>query len=360
MFFYIIIIAILLVLNTVKLNKIQSKYFLIFSMLALWMIASFRSYDIGSDTENYYRLFNTIRAIGYYKDMTWRFETGYLFINYLVSLLTNNFTVFLIIVNTYMYFIYYKFIEKYSSDYLLSVLLFFTFGAWSDSITILRLEIATTTFLLGFMLTDKIRKRSIIIKFITIWLSFMVHRISLIFSFGFLLPRNFNKKIYKYSLFATLIILIFLPSILNLAGKIIPYFSETYLGPSSTYIIDDIKLASFLKLTMSLLVFVLGYFYYKVGSDNSINVAIQLNMVWMSSLILLLSLRFNILDRCSNFYWTFSIVLIPNIIQYNVQLLRNKKIIKILIIVLGISYFLITNILRPEWSSIYPYKFIFY
>ena len=356
---YIGIVFFLIMFSVGRLPNIKSITLLKISLFILWILATFRSFEIGNDTKSYYELFRSICITHNYQTMTWRFEVGYLWLNDIISYLTTDFTVFLGIVNAFIYLIYYFFIKRYSKNYMMSVFLFFTLGMWGNTMNIIRLELAITLAMLGFMVKDNEKNKKIFGIGISL-LAVTLQRISLVYSLGLLVPKKISKKFYKYSSIGALIGIIVLPSVMNVVGTFVPYFSEFYLQSGSGYSIDGVKLASVLNMLMALVVFLLGYIIYRrynIAGNQISDIALQINMVWISFLILFVSLRFNLIDRCSYFFWGFATVMIPNIFEY-VKLKTNRRILKGLIIFTCILYFIITTIYRPEWNSIYPYKMV--
>ncbi|WP_268234521.1 EpsG family protein [Anaerococcus porci] len=341
-------------------EKSKNKFILKFTIFLLWFMATFRSLNVGNDTRSYYNLFNILHYTQDYTEMTWRFEEGFLFINKTISRYTNNFTIFLGIINSYIYMIYYYFIKNYSKNYCISLFLFITLGIWANTISILRLELAVTVVLTGYMMYD-LKKANKLIATIYALISPLFQRISIVYSLGFLVPKRLSKKFIKWSSVIAIISIIILPYLMNIIGKIIPYFYEHYLYQGSKYLLNDVKLASVIKMFIYLSIFCFGILFYKSDKnkyyyDNDL--ALQLNMTWVSFLILFVSLRFNLLDRCSYFFSVFSIVLIPNTLR-RMKLKNNRIIITLLLVFLFTLYFIIIAIYKPEWNNIYPYSFNF-
>lgn len=360
MILYIGIILFLIIFSFGSVRYVKQRTILKISVLILGLLATFRNLKIGNDTKSYYELFKSICTMHDYHSMTWRFEIGYLWLNKAISYLTNNFTVFLGIINVFIYVVYYFFIKRYSKNYMMSVFLFFTLGIWGNTLNIIRLELAIAVALLSFMIIDSGKMK----KKIGIGLAFVpvtFQRISIVYVLEILVPKKINKSFFKYSFAIALVLSIILPSIINLIATVVPYFSEFYLQNGSIYSIDGIKLASIINMLMALFVFLFGYIIYtkcnKVVYQEE-GIALQINMVWVSFLVLLVSVRFNLIDRCSYFFWTFAIVLIPNVCSY-VKEKNNRMMLKFIIILLCIIYFIVTTIYRPEWNCIYPYRTIF-
>ena len=291
MILYIGIISFLIIFSIGGLRGVKQRTLLKISLVILGFLATIRSLEIGNDTKNYYELFKNICIMHDYHNMTWRFEIGYLWLNKVISYLTNDFTLFLGIINVFIYVVYYIFIKRYSKNYMMSVFLFFTLGMWGNTLSIIRLELAITVALLGFMIIDNNKLNSfwgISVSLIPVTLQ----RISIIYVLGLLVPKRINKKFLRYSLTIALIAVLVLPTIINYVGSLVPYFSEFYLQRGGMYSVDGIKLASVMNMIMALLVFLFGFIIYTKynKTDNQIkDIALQINMVWSGFLILLVS-----------------------------------------------------------------------
>lgn len=352
MFIYLIIIFILALftIGYVKDKNNSALYILMFCVL--WGLASFRGISVGNDTQSYYRLFERIATTGDYANMTWRYEIGYLWINKLLTAFVKDFNLYLAIINAFIYYVYYKFIKRYSENKIFSVFLFFTLGIWGQTVNIIRLEIAIALSMVGYMLIDGNKKKS---AFVVSLSSVLFQRISLLFLIGLFVPKKVKRKFYYFSSVIAGFAFLCLPVIVERMGGYSSYFSQYYLNSSSNYILGEIKLASILNMLLALGVFILGIFALRNKSiENDPRFVQQVNMVFIAFLILFASLRFNILDRCSYFFWVFSIVMIPNAVN-RMKSGSNSLLLKFSIIIIGIAYFLVITIMKPEWNSLYPY-----
>ena len=127
MLIYIFLIIFLVIFSISYIEKNKKKNLLIFFFIVFWLMATFRSLDIGNDTKNYYLLYKQICKFSEIQNMTWRYEIGYLLVNKIVSFFTSNFTFFLGVINIYVYIIYYKFIKNYSLNCIFSTFFIFYF-----------------------------------------------------------------------------------------------------------------------------------------------------------------------------------------------------------------------------------------
>lgn len=359
MLIYIFLIIFLVIFSISYIEKNKKKNLLIFFFIVFWLMATFRSLDIGNDTKNYYLLYKQICKFSEIQNMTWRYEIGYLLVNKIVSFFTSNFTFFLGVINRYVYIIYYKFIKNYSLNCIFSTFLFFTLGIWGKTVNILRLELAIVIVLTGFLLKEKNK------KWIGILLSFLgilFQRISIAYLLSFFIPKKISKNFYIISTLLVIILFLNFNIFINLVVQIFPYF-KIYLSESSSYGIGDLKIATVISIFKAFFIFLFGIIaYFKsnralYSKKENQDFLYQINMVYTEFLILFTSLQFNLLDRCSYYFSIFEILMIPNAVK---RLNKNEKILCIiLILTICVIYFFSITLLKSEWNRLVPYKTIF-
>ncbi|MEW4354206.1 EpsG family protein [Streptococcus pneumoniae] len=325
-------------------------------LFVFYCLATFRTLEIGNDTIVYYSLFSFIsgsRAPDMHA-LSYRYEIGYLWLNQAISYITDNFWVFLAIVTAIIYYAYYKFIEEYSENSAFSVFLFFILGFWGHTVNILRLQLALAMAIFAFLAFRKKKKLQTVL-FMILAISFQ--RIAVVYILSFFIPPKIDKRIYTILLATSLAVLLFLPKILAIVAMVVPYF-QVYL--TDKHLVEDAKLASIIGILIRLIFFIFSLYVFKTH-DKDLSVKeqetfiYQINMIFISLLIMIISMRFSLLDRCQAFNWIFIITLIPNTLNL-LKNWRNKVITFVAIMAFCISYFLVINIYRPGWNHIYPYK----
>ena len=130
LYFAIIVLLAFFSIGKIKGIKENSELFVV--MCLLWIMASIRSVTVGNDTAEYYRLFKSVCNGAGFEVYQGRYEIGYYYLNEIIGHITNDFNIFLFIINAFTYYAYYLFIKKYSSNYILSVLLFLCLGYWGQ------------------------------------------------------------------------------------------------------------------------------------------------------------------------------------------------------------------------------------
>lgn len=325
-------------------------------MVLLWGMATFRSENIGNDTITYYHLFLQIRDYETISPFLFRYEIGYLCLNYLIGRLTGSFTLFLAVVNSFVYYSYYKFIDCFSENKVFSVFLFLSLGMWGQTVNIIRLQLALSIAVLTFIACQNKNIKLIIPMAI---LAFCFHRISIIYFLAFFVPKTGNKKYYIISGVLAIALIPFLPVLMGFAASHIPYFS-TYLD-SNNYIYGDVKIAVLIGILIRLVVIAYGaitYHYDKMSysSAEKSSFYLNINMIYLSLIILILALGYNLFDRLGYFFWMFVIVFLPNQIK-NMQIGSNKRLLYLGVFSLCTLYFVVINVYRPDWNHILPYEF---
>ena len=354
MLFYLILILILAFFCLGRVKELdENKVFFLF-LVFLWFLATFRSLDIGNDTFNYYTIFKTMCNNGDYSMWIGRYEIGYLLLNKFLSYITSNFTIFLAIINTFIYSAYYNFIKKYSRNKMFSLFIFVTLGFWGTTVNTIRLQIAVALYMYAWIQKDEGRK---ILPIILVIIAFYFQRISIAFLLVLIVPKTIKKKFYVFVSLIGFLIFAFFEKIMGIISWFIPYFS-TYLF-NETYHIGDASVATIIGIIIRLCILIFSFLVYKKNRKNmSKDIIGQINMIFISFVLMLSSLKFNLIDRCATFYWVFVLLLIPNLMCY-IKDKKNNILLKIIVIIVCIIYFVIVNIFRPEWNHIYPYKMIF-
>ena len=358
--FYLFIIAILILFSLLNPVGTKGRNLLILAFFFLYIIASLRSVSVGNDTLRYSIGFEDIARNGSRSTyMSWN-EKGYSWLNWLIALFTDDFNVFLAIVNAIIYFAFYKFVRNYSSNYGLSLLLFFCFGYWGNTVNIIRQELAVSIFIYAYLLAESGRK---VRGFATGVMAPLFQKTSLVYFLYFLIPRKIDKRFYVMAGSVAVVIALIIDKAILLVTKFFSGFGG-YLKENSKYVIGRVEPAVVVKCAFLLFVWVLALYVYDRNKDGLENdtertaIVSQINMVFMAFLIMMTATRFNLLDRCAMFFNIFVIILIPNIIEM-IRKDEFRHIVRAAFTVVAVVYFVAVNVFRPEWNHIYPYRMFF-
>lgn len=354
LFYYGLIVYVILI--TITFNNIESKNKAIvvyLTMPVLWFVSAFRNYSIGNDTLEYLRVFDLVKNTDSIFLFTDRYEVGYLVLNKMVSFFTSNPVFIIVVSSTIIYIGFSRFIIKFSKNPGFSVLLFILMGYFAQSLNLIRFQLACTFLLFAFEKLSENKNKSFV--FIVLF-AFLFHKTAIIFLLA--LPLKYlklNTKNLSFIGISTVIVYILFDPVFKYITNLFNY----YIDYSSTAYFDgEIRLASILYflITISILLFV--YFIRNNNEkyfEKSKYEDFMIMLLFVGACILLLSFKFNLLDRVSDYFRVYSIVLIPNILLFVKDKYR-RLIYSLLICLLFLVYFSFIHISRPEWNNIYPYE----
>lgn len=233
-------------------NYIADKRIMLYFMgFILFLFSAVKDPVCFRDMEEYQKIFEYSISGGYHiKD---NINIGYLFFNQIIRYFTDNFVLFLSIISFIVLFLNIRFIEKYSEDWNLSLLLYVPvlyFYCFSPLRQALAMGIGLIAY--GYVLDRKL------IPFcITCLIAMAFHSTAIVmFPIYFIYGLNMDKK-GKIALLAGSLILVFSMQII---GKFLTSYQSWYSGyASSKYS------ASALRLIQKL--FFLALYIYALGGD---------------------------------------------------------------------------------------------
>lgn len=360
------LILITFILMTSSIQKQLKKTYLTICLFFIWILIAFRSYLIGNDTISYANLFpilssyplsmygNNPLSILFTKN---RFEFGYVLFNKVIYYFSENPRWLLIISATITICLIGYAINKYSKNPTLSLIIFVTMGFMAGTMSQIRQYIAWAICIYSIKYTLNNKP----IRFIcSVVLAMLFHISAIVF-----LPLYWLSKIKltpkNGTLFAiiTLPLFIFFNRFSALTGSLIKSYNnyeEQMVDNGTTgYLSITVNLITFI------LIFILAIYLMKVNKENggSRNKLTNL-LLWMlmcSFVVLILSYKFSQFSRLVSYFTCSIMFLIPNELD-NPEKSTVKQVILILMVVFLILNFSVTNILRPEWSNIIPFKFM--
>lgn len=354
LFYYGLILYIILIDIVISNITPKNKTIVVYlTMPILWFISAFRNYNIGNDTLEYLRLFNLVEDSNSILLFTDRYEIGYLILNKIVSMFSSNPASIIFVSSTIIYFGFSRFIIKFSKNPGLSVLLFVLMGYFAQSMNLIRFQLACVILLYAFEKLLENKNKSFLL---IVLIALLFHKTAIIFLVA--LPLKYLKITLKsITLIGTSTIVVY-----ALFDKVFSYITNLfsyYIDYSNTaYFNGEIRLASILYflITISILLFsLLIRRNNKQYFENSEYEDFMLLLLFVGSCILLLSFKFNLLDRVSDYFRIYSVILVPNILLFIKDKYR-RLIYSLLICLLFLVYFSFIHISRPEWNNIYPYE----
>lgn len=332
----------------IKLGEKKNKKKLIFLLGILFIVSAIRNENVGTDLKNYLYRFEVITKSSW-KDLVilsdyWRFELGFTYFCKILSEITEKAVIFTLVTSFIFIFGFYKYIYEFSIFPVASVLIFFNFGYWGNSMNIVRQSMAISILAFSCIYLSKKEKIKYIILII---MASLLHVTSLIFIL--LYPLNFIKFKRKIliSVLCFAIIMIFLPKdFINILirGTSFGWYINSKGSGETTLIILTIILLS-------------TYFFRKkiVIFDKNIDL-----WLWMLSLAIFfnsIALKIGIFERVMKVFLICLLIIVADLIY--LFKLKRKGILGIVIVLCFTSYFYFILMKTPISSGgIIPYKII--
>ena len=349
------IINILLIVLYSFVVKDRKKYVILVS-LQLFLILACRSITLGVDLPNYYDGFYYIKNLNF-RDMLsslhffemadlvypFGYESGYVFINWIVSHLGFSFHGFLVLCAFINIFSFGYFIYKYSDIPWLSFVILCTFGIYTYFFGIIRQSLALSIFLWSLHFAVHNKKIKSLLLFL---LAFLFHRAILI-----MMPVYFfvnrKKRTRKMFIIALLLSFPFMllsgPIYSNIIYPFMSFFGKGYTG-------HGMQLNNLIILLYIIAFGVAIFANFKKGSENKMN-GIAIWAIILSIYIEIFGMYNDNFARVLQMYNVFLLITIPYVVrQYNNQ--KSIIFVKSLMVILLTSFFVYTT----RKSEIVPYK----
>lgn len=334
--------------NDGKKSNFFKFFFAILSFFFPFLISSFRSINIGTDTSlTYLEIFNNV-ANGYNGVR----DIGYWFINKICLFFSSDYRLVLFFTSFIITSLAYFHIFSKSKYPVLSTYLFFATNVFFISMNMIRQSIATMIFILAI---PSIKNRNLFKYFLICFLAISIHSSSILY-----LPLYFicNRQInIKKSISILLLILFFnryiCALIIQLAIKI-PYFQKYFAWYfTSSYNTGRVSL-------FSLLISVMILIFLFLCQKKSVNL-FELNCITWMQIISFICLCFSgLIPMMQRTSWLFSFPLfiyLPNFFD-NIDNIFLRYLIRIGLIA-GFSIYMIITIFIFKYNQVYPYSSIF-
>lgn len=345
MFIYLLLLFSILLLG-MFLEKNNKKTYSILICIILTLIAGLRHYTIGNDTITYLRFFNNVLS----SYMTSRYEIGFIYFTLFIRRITDNFTIYLLIISFLFNYIICKLIRKDSPNMIVSFLLFFLCRFFFNEMNIMRQYISIAIIILGF---KYIYKREFLQYFICIIVATLFHKSAfLCIILYFLYNVKITKKISIIICIASLVMFSLFYNVVNyITMKLNMY--ETYVD----LFYGSNKIGNVISFIICLSIIFLSFYINKITKNNSLDKKENYYkwLLILATVTSFLSIKISIFSRIKNYFDLFVVIFIPIIVE---KINGKKKFLIYFIIILlfGIYCILITHY-RPNWNNIYPYYF---
>ena len=327
-------------------------FWLRIAFFVLCFMAAFRAKEIANDTSTYYSIYKSISIAGI--SVGARMEKGYVFLNYLISLIFRNqekgFHILQILVSVFCYYSVERYIEKNAHSYGVAILVFY-FLSNGGYMSAIRQSLATAIILFAISL---LRKKKRILYILVVALAAQFHASAWIaLLFLVLYGRKFN-------LFAMAAIL---GAALLLTAVNMPAALTSMLNYGTWYIKDelDIRPDFFVKSAMSIALLALRlllprHFSSLVNEEEKTEDSFYSFCIVMSFTFTILSLRAPAITRFGGYASLVGLPYIPNTL-YKIENKKESFDLKVIYCGMSWAYSLAALIFRPEWQHLWPYRF---
>lgn len=354
----------LLVLSSISLlfknKKNLISYFLYFGLCFLLIFfAAFRNSSVGSDTKQFVLVFEGISQNdwSYFKTISGfngRIEPGFYLLCKLLSYLSNDYVILLLVTSLFSLAVIFYFIKTNSSDIFLSILLFIGLQFYAYYLTAMRQILALSIIILGMQLF--LKKNRNILFIVSVIIAYFFHR-SAIVGILFLFFYKFTLNKFWVGLFLVVSMLAFVlgDRTTNFLASIFGY--EQYI--SSDYDVSNYNAAIIKTVLYGLFILIIIYTFlhkndaYFFKNNRICNFASF--MLLFSFCLQVLAINSIILERVIPYFSIIGIILIPNFID-NIND-KERIMIKFSIALICIFYCIIVLNYRPEWTKVVPYLF---
>lgn len=328
-----------------KNSNFNDNVFLICSFALLFFFVAFRKTSIGNDTIEYIKLFNNCSLYKWdFLSANSRYEVGYVIFNIILSYISSSARFFMIVMSLIFNYSVYRFIKNNSRNYLFSIIIYINLLFFYQSMSSMRHFLALSVILLSFRF---VKEKKILKYLIMVFIASNFHIAALVSFLIFpLYHMKFNNKRMIIFSIITYIFSIFL-------SKIFPYLSIlTNRSDYYNYMIGEVKLANIIFFLIFCVFVVFSLIIIKKDSKELNN--FNLYVLVISALLFALSINIAVLARVAQFIAMFTIIVLPNIIYYNIK--EKRLVFEFIISMFLILYSSIVMIYRPEWNSAYNYE----
>lgn len=330
-----------------KLEKKGLKKYVILELIGLFFLAflaSIRDLSIGTDVNHYVRpVFNTILKYGisdtYYVNIM---EPGYVLFNYIVSIITSNFNVFLFILQFFVLFFSYKGIKIISPKHPVLAYIIYILLYYNKSLNVVRqsMSLALTLFSLKYLFGKEKKK-----FYICIIIAFLFHRTAVIFAFAYplfylLKSSNKNAKYITVIFFilAIFLIIFFKDIFLFLVDSgIVPTRYEKYM----TYYFNSELNFEIIDLSLNIFVMLIYILFSKCFKQKTEHSNFYFFMLLVDVFCLIIGARYSGANRLGLYFRLPVLLFFLSNFSVFIKEPKNKEIAStILVLVIVITYWL--------------------
>ncbi len=368
---YIIMLIMIIVLGIiVQPNKTSTrkKIYIIVSFGSMAILAALRKYIIGIDLELLYApAFENIAKMGWESLSLIEMETGYVYFCKLLTLISQDVQVLIIVTSIFIYSIYGWFIYKNSKNVIISTTMFIFLSLFFMSMNIVRQEIAVAIILIAYEFLKK-NKKIVAISLIILATTIHASAIICLLIFILLYGKEFKKKYLIISVIVIMLLLVIYKPLLTGYSVIADKLNisnnkdySTYLE-SETYGVGNVNLNTISTILFAILIYALGYYYitYLNKEEDKEQKKVQsfyLFMTMFYSIVSIVSIKMTIISRLSYYFIPFILLILPECLSISKNKYNKQLIVVLIYGVMMAKYFYIFFNLADVLFGVMPYKF---
>ncbi|MCR5060499.1 MAG: EpsG family protein [Saccharofermentans sp.] len=331
-------------------------FYILFIILTFF--ACFRDKSVGTDTQYYIRLYQSIANIEWADILEFSlqsgYEIGYVIYNRILASFVADSNIITITNSLIVMVLAGRLIRKECINPVLGVFCFFTIGLYQSSFNIVSSMIAALFVLNGI---DYIRNRNIIKFIICVFLGCLFHSATILLIIPYIVYRfRITGKILLFSFAISALASLAFPIMIDVFSRMIPSKYIIYLSRGS----DNGMILLFHSFIIIAVLIAYIATYHKVFHLNDDDIRIHTWMVVLEIAFLLLSLRNNIFTRAAYFFMPC----LPIFIDKAVSKLesRNNRLLvySVLVFAIGVQYIIRIHINNIGGSIPYVFSFEFF
>lgn len=294
--------------------------------LQLYLMLSLKSYNVGTDTYQYSLGF---KEIIYYTDwqdifnfqienVVFGFERGFILLSKSITILVENYSVYLAVLYVLMIFPLYLLVKKHSVMPFLSLILFIAFGYLNFYSSGIRQAIAISIAILSY---DYIVKRKFWKFLCVVTIAALIHKSAIVFLPAyFLMTLTFTPVVATIYFLSITVIYVFRFSILGFFTQ--RFYPGVVIGNTGSYTL----------LLVVLTTFIAGMFSYKKVIAMNKNNKLIYNLIAIAVVLMIANTAIHVGVRIAHYYYIFMILFIPNIItSYKDSFIRHISVVVVVI-----------------------------
>jgi len=306
-------------------KKLSKKAFLIICFFLMSLVLGLRGENVGEDTAHYVEVFEKITNISWKTLLTsgtdvvyetvWNvdrsMEVGYLLLNKIIRIFTDNAQWLLIIVAFITCYFMAKFVYDNCKDVFFPTYIIFCESFYMQSFNLARQALAISIGLQAYTLLKKNNKYSIINALITIFIAFLFHKSAIVLLL--LIPiwlikdnRKWLKLILIGSVFLPIFVIFLSKIILIAIPRYAGYFENNYWEAS----VGGIIILWIIEIFMIIYIFN----KYKNNDGKEVFITTVFTAIYLS--LEFVGLKFTVFTRITLYFRIFLIFLFPYFTKY--------------------------------------------